>query len=1201
MPVGVVKTKKDEAAWSRAKGIVHKQYPGMSEDDDSFWKIVQTIYQNMTKASVDIDIDLLQKAAEVSFLCPDIPKDIRSFVLNNYFLLYAHYGNLNKSWKLQGRTDFQGLKISIENKKGSVRKWYDPLKDESGETKMKNPYGYIRLTEGADGEHVDCYIGPDEEAGRVYVVHQNNPKNGRYDEDKVMLGFNSAEEAKEAYLAHYDDPRFFGSVDEYNFETFKDHVKRKKGKITGGSLRKAVSVKRHYTKEDLKAANLRWVTVRGNHVLVQGMEDGSWVIVGGAEGKLSHFKIDKLLSEKEYKEKAKRRKTEKFKELSPEEIKGQAQKRKEEIKFKKEARTTYESHVKEILELPEDIRSNITAEEMDELYTVARKKVERAKKREVAEDDPIVEQEVEKLTKEKEKEKIKQMENQAMDVLANEFMGDSIDPNEKQEYKKLLDIDKAKKLLMARKEFRKKIKSINIPKQKAVEKEVGYTFGAEYKDMDDELVKEVQQHIETQMNINLYENMNAQSSSIQKHVDTGVLESINGVMGDLFGIGAVFSSDTIESIGLEASVRIVASRLQKEGNAEPAKKALMNYARKNNMRIVDGALKESKRRFDYADRIRDMAESPDNPAGILARASANGYALRHITRGQQVLGSAVGSLRAIAHLVNALDEPHEGPVRVDLGDDLARARKKAKKAGFRREEYSMRTKKGHLIMEIPQESLGKFFRVNEEMRQEETKIEKIKKLEENTGYIPPGMNKDIKLDPAQEAGLLFFKEAGRVLLDFEAGLGKTAVSYGAIAEAMSNMGVKKTIVVVPAKLRSQMKAEASKFLEEDLADKVILNDVSKEQRKKNYMKEEGIVIIGHDQLRTDYKDIKEGNFGMMVVDEIHEMTNPSFQEGKGDSGRFKGMMTLADIPYKIGMSGTNIKNSKRELHKKINFIDPDHTLGSIRDFESRYKGLNQSTGAFSESANDAFRKEVAPWMFTQKSNLPVKNNIVELETKLSGDQKQRYKESERKYVKEKGSKGAAARRESRNYNIIHDGDPQTNGKIASVIDIMDKKHVGEKAVIHAIRKSGLRAIKSALQTKYGKGTVGMIDGDSSKGHVDKIKADFNDPDNPLRFIIGTKSLENGHNLQHGGTVNFHLDIPQTYASFDQRNKRTYRKKQDRDVTSYILRSDTPFDMTKMDIMEKKEREMKILGNPRHLESMDESGFLAELNSVVEAG
>jgi len=337
----------------------------------------------------------------------------------------------------------------------------------------------------------------------------------------------------------------------------------------------------------------------------------------------------------------------------------------------------------------------------------------------------------------------------------------------------------------------------------------------------------------------------------------------------------------------------------------------------------------------------------------------------------------------------------------------------------------------------------------------------------------------------------------------------------------------------------------------------------------------------------------------MVVDEIHEMTNPSFQEGKGDSGRFRGMMTLADIPYKIGMSGTNIKNSKRELHKKINFIDPDHTLGSIKDFESRYKGLNQGTGAFSGSANDAFRKEVAPWMFTQKSNLPVKNNIIELETKLTGEQKQKYKESERKYVKEKGSKGAASRRETRNYNVIHDGDPQTNGKIASIIDAMDKNHIGEKAVIHAIRKSGLRAVKAALQTKYGKGSVAMIDGDSSKGHVDGTKANFNDPDHPLRFIIGTKSLENGHNLQYGGTVNFHLDIPPTYASFDQRNKRTYRKKQDRDVTTYVLRSDTPFDMTKMDIMEKKEREMKILGNPRYLESMDESGFLAEVNRVMK--
>lgn len=125
--------------------------------------------------------------------------------------------------KLDGRTEFQGMKISIENKKGSTRSGTDKH-GKAWSTTMQCHYGYIRLTNGADGEHVDCYIGPDDESDRVFVVHQNDPDTGEYNEDKVMLGFNSAKEAKRMYLAHYNKAGFFGSMDELTVEKFKKKV-----------------------------------------------------------------------------------------------------------------------------------------------------------------------------------------------------------------------------------------------------------------------------------------------------------------------------------------------------------------------------------------------------------------------------------------------------------------------------------------------------------------------------------------------------------------------------------------------------------------------------------------------------------------------------------------------------------------------------------------------------------------------------------------------------------------------------------------------------------------------------------------------------------------------------------------------------------------------------------------------------------------
>lgn len=140
--------------------------------------------------------------------------------------------SFEKARKLHGRLKFQGFDISIENRKGSVRHWYDKHTDTEGQTKMRWPYGYIRLTEGMDGDHVDVFVGPDESADAVYVVHQMKaPDFKRPDEDKVMLGFSTAGAAKAAYLAHFDSPKFFGSMTPMGIEEFRTKVYKMRRKM----------------------------------------------------------------------------------------------------------------------------------------------------------------------------------------------------------------------------------------------------------------------------------------------------------------------------------------------------------------------------------------------------------------------------------------------------------------------------------------------------------------------------------------------------------------------------------------------------------------------------------------------------------------------------------------------------------------------------------------------------------------------------------------------------------------------------------------------------------------------------------------------------------------------------------------------------------------------------------------------------------
>jgi len=143
-----------------------------------------------------------------------------------------------KSRKLHYRTVFAGLPVSVENRRGSVRHWYDRATDTEGTTKLKHPYGYIRMTEGADGDHLDVFLGPDEQAKLVYIVHQRRPPEFReFDEDKVMLGWPDLAAAKRAYLAHYDDPRFWGSATTIPIEKFRENCLA--GKYRRGEMIKA--------------------------------------------------------------------------------------------------------------------------------------------------------------------------------------------------------------------------------------------------------------------------------------------------------------------------------------------------------------------------------------------------------------------------------------------------------------------------------------------------------------------------------------------------------------------------------------------------------------------------------------------------------------------------------------------------------------------------------------------------------------------------------------------------------------------------------------------------------------------------------------------------------------------------------------------------------------------------------------------------
>lgn len=106
----------------------------------------------------------------------------------------------------KGRAKVAGLDVSIENPQGSVRA-SAPDAAEPWQTTMQDHYGYFKgvPARAPDNAPVDTFIKAgtaEDHDGDVFIVNQNN-KDGKFDEPKVMMGYDSIEEAQAAYMRNY--------------------------------------------------------------------------------------------------------------------------------------------------------------------------------------------------------------------------------------------------------------------------------------------------------------------------------------------------------------------------------------------------------------------------------------------------------------------------------------------------------------------------------------------------------------------------------------------------------------------------------------------------------------------------------------------------------------------------------------------------------------------------------------------------------------------------------------------------------------------------------------------------------------------------------------------------------------------------------------------------------------------------------------
>lgn len=174
----------------------------------------------------------------------------------------------------------------------------------------------------------------------------------------------------------------------------------------------------------------------------------------------------------------------------------------------------------------------------------------------------------------------------------------------------------------------------------------------------------------------------------------------------------------------------------------------------------------------------------------------------------------------------------------------------------------------------------------------------------------------------QRVGGRFAYIAKKVLILDEPGTGKTIEAATAIQQAWDFANVRKILIICPAAVRTNWKAELLRWTQipkENIfvADSNLANDRLLYIMAATYSSFEGVIIINWETVRLQMiKDyLRASNYDMIVADEIHRARNIKSKQSK--------VFIDLKAPRQIGLTGTPVVNKAEDLFPLVNWLYPD--------------------------------------------------------------------------------------------------------------------------------------------------------------------------------------------------------------------------------------------------------------------------------------
>ncbi len=412
----------------------------------------------------------------------------------------------------------------------------------------------------------------------------------------------------------------------------------------------------------------------------------------------------------------------------------------------------------------------------------------------------------------------------------------------------------------------------------------------------------------------------------------------------------------------------------------------------------------------------------------------------------------------------------------------------------------------------------------------------------------------VPLLPYQLDGIAFAAGTGRAVLADDMGLGKTIQGVGT-AELLSRQAdISKVLVICPASLKSQWRAEIGRFSHRGC--QLVLG--SAKERSEQYENRTFFTICNYEQVLRDILAIERVDWDLIILDEGQRIKN---WEAK-TSQTIKALRSR----FALVLSGTPLENRLEELFSIVEFID-DRRLGPAFRFFHHYRVTDERGKVLGYKNLDDLRQRLKPVML-RRTRGQVMQDLPPRSTEIrrippTGEQLEVHDGHKRtistivnkRYLSEMDllrlQKALLMCRMAADSTFLVDKQPPGHSsKLAELAELLAQLAAEEdrKIVLFSEWTTMLNLIEP-IAAKVGLQHVRLDGAVPQKKRMALMQQFQRDPQ--CRLFMATNAGATGLNLQAANTV-VNVDLPWNPAVLEQRIARAHRMGQKRPVQIFLL-------------------------------------------------